>query len=49
MSGRVNVRYYNAPAKLRYKVASSIGGPDPSNLVDISARVEANLQLDVKA
>lgn len=47
MSGLVNVRYYKAPARLRYKVGSATGGPDPSNLADKSADVRDGLQLSI--
>ena len=50
MSGRVNVRYCNAPARERYRVGSSNLSPELAlNLDLVSTGVFAGLQLVILA
>jgi hypothetical protein len=50
MSGRVIVRYCNAPAILRYEDASCIGMPSVLDVLGfVSAGVDAGLQFDILA
>jgi hypothetical protein len=45
MSGRVKVRYWRAPARLRYSVGSATEGPAKvESLGDVSTGVVADLQ-----
>jgi hypothetical protein len=46
MSGRMKVRYWRAPTRLRYAVGSSTAGPASAEiLAQVSTRVEQGLQL----
>lgn len=49
MSGLVNVRYCNAPEKLRYKVVLTTGGLEFLNLTERSVGVFEGLQLSSDA
>ncbi|KAJ0647709.1 hypothetical protein HanLR1_Chr15g0564671 [Helianthus annuus] len=50
ISGRVNVRYCKAPARLRYSVGSETGGPsDALSLDERSTGVLQGLQADMLA
>jgi hypothetical protein len=45
MSGHVKVRYWRAPARLRYSVGLAMGGPaEAESLGDMSTGVVADLQ-----